>query len=485
MTKPIIVIGSGLAGLGLALELADTLPVIIMTKRSLHQSNSRLAQGGIAAALGKDDSFAKHYRDTIQAGAKHNIKSAVQLVVQSAPQRIAWLEQLGVQFSQDLTREGGHQTRRVVHVADHTGQAIMQVLWRAVQHHPNIQLLPYHQAVQLICTTTGTVAGVLVLDIRRQRCTRLFGQAVVLATGGSGQVYQHTTNPSGATGDGIALAYQVKAKLKDLEFIQFHPTALQLPGKPAALISEAVRGEGAYIVNHRQQRFINELAPRDTVSRAIVQQLTTGPVYLDLRHLGRQYICQRFPSITKQLKRYGINPATQLIPIAPAAHYQCGGVVTNQVGATTIPGLYAIGEVAATGLHGANRLASNSLLECIVYAHQASEHIMQRAKQQPTIKPKLIRQSLPMVISADTTSQHLRRQIQVTMWQQVGVIRQAAGLRQARDKLRQLVVQADQLCASGLNQQRLETAQLARVGYLIAAAAVRRQASLGCHYRLN
>ena len=392
-----VVIGSGIAGLTFAIKAAKHGRVAIVTKRKGVDSNTAWAQGGVACVTSSEDSFELHIRDTITAGAGLCDRDAVETVVREGPERVRELMELGLHFDErdvaghrelDLGREGGHSKRRVLHVHDLTGYEIETTLLRAAQQSPNIELLENHMAVDLITAAKLGFAredhclGVYVLDEVCGIVETIRTERLVLATGGCGKVYLYTTNPAIATGDGIAMAWRAGALIANMEFIQFHPTCLFHPQATTFLISEAVRGEGGILRNNKGEDFVKRthpqgsLAPRDIVARAIDAEMKrTGAqcVYLDITHQPREFLQERFPHIYETCLRYGIDMAKDPIPVVPAAHYQCGGVKTNMDGATSLPGLYAIGEVACTGLHGANRLASNSLLEGLVIAHRACE----------------------------------------------------------------------------------------------------------------
>lgn len=379
-----LVIGSGAAGLYAALCLPQTLRVCLITKDTLDRSASDWAQGGIAAAIAADDSVQLHIADTLKAGGGLCDPDAVRQLAEQASDCIAHLVDLGVAFDRDdgqlaLTLEAAHCRRRVLHAADTTGHAVISTLVHTVLSRPNITILEQAFVIDLWLDSTGHCLGVLSLYQGHLHWFR--AAATVLATGGGGQVFAQTTNPPASTGDGVAMAWRAGALLQDLEFIQFHPTALTLPAAPRFLISEAVRGEGAHLIDHSGYRFAfdyhpqGELAPRDIVSRAIFSHLQaqgneTGVVWLDLRPIPRDRLQHRFPNILKVCHRWGLDPLQQPIPVSPAAHYWMGGIWTDLTSATSCPGLYALGETASTGVHGANRLASNSLLECLVYGAQ-------------------------------------------------------------------------------------------------------------------
>ncbi|MCS7300305.1 MAG: L-aspartate oxidase, partial [Fimbriimonadales bacterium] len=397
MEYDFLVLGSGIAGLTFALNAAPHGSVAILTKKQRSESNTNYAQGGIAAAIGADDSWELHLQDTLIAGAGLCDRAAVEVLVKNGPRLIHWLIELGAQFDRTpdgniaLGKEGGHSRNRIIHAADHTGYEIERTLLIAARKTPHITILEHYQALDLIIEN-GACAGVQVLDTLTGDLFEIRAKATLLATGGCGQVYLHTSNPLIATGDGIAMAWRAGAVIANMEFIQFHPTTLYHTDAPSFLISEAVRGEGGILRRRDGYRFMPdydpraELAPRDIVARAIDAELkkTGDPcVYLDITHLDPEFIKHRFPTIYHTCLQYGVDITKEPIPVVPAAHYTCGGVWTDLNGRTTIPRLYACGEVAYTGVHGANRLASNSLLEALVFAERAAQHATTRLDEPP------------------------------------------------------------------------------------------------------
>lgn len=486
----IIVIGSGISGLNFALRAAEKKQhVAIITKKKVANSATNFAQGGIAAVLSELDNFKKHVDDTMIAGCFHNNRRAVQYMVKHGPKAIARLMHLGVPFAIQggelmLTREGGHTARRIAFVSDYTGQAIEEVLVSKIRENPFITLMEHTVAVDLLVKNKSCY-GIQILQNKKFK--NIYASATILATGGVGQLYAHTTNPAISTGDGLAMAARVGCSFKDLEFIQFHPTALNIKGKPPFLISEAVRGEGAYLRNANGERFMlkmhkmAELAPRDIVARAIFEQETVGHVYLDLRHKKREFLKTRFPQIYQKLSTYGLKMEKNLIPISPAAHYSCGGIKVNLKGETGIKNLYAFGEVAGTGVHGANRLASNSLLEALVF----SDRILKNAKHTnkktspnfTTTKFQILSPKNKQILA------RLKKNIQQTMWQNVGIVRSKKSLLQAIQSLKKMASSSKPLPKN--NDATIELRNMTKAAQLITKAAVMRKKSLGCHYRTN
>lgn len=446
----VLIIGGGAAGLYAALALPTRLQVGLVTKDTLSLSASDWAQGGIAAAIAPGDAPQFHVADTLKAGAGLCDRSAVEFLVEHAPEQVDALLKMGIVFDRvdhqlAFTLEAAHSHPRVLHAADTTGRALVTTLTNQVLQRPNIQVIPQTYTLDL-WLNQRRCQGVCLLH-QNQICW-VQARAVVLATGGGGQVFAQTTNPALSTGDGVAMAWRVGAQLRDLEFVQFHPTALTLPGAPRFLISEAVRGEGAHLIDVQGRRFTfdyhpaGELAPRDVVSRAIFTHLqTTGAsnnhVWLDLRPIPSEQIQRRFPKIVQVCQRWGIDVFQQPIPVAPAAHYWMGGITTHLDGQTTIPGLYAVGEVASTGVHGANRLASNSLLECLVFSAQLAHlQLPLRPTEMPagpqTNAPRKISQLSAEHWAEELASiQKLRQQLPELVWQSAGICREAASLQAA------------------------------------------------------
>lgn len=492
-SSDILIIGSGIAGLYCALQAATYANVIIITKKNIATSNSQYAQGGIAAVLDPLDNFERHIQDTLTAGGGINHLPAVKALVKEAPQHIEQLIKLGVAFNKkqgkfDLHREGGHSRRRIAHVNDSTGREVEQALIKSVKQHPRIQVYESHYAIELLANTQGALA----LNRKTNSLETFTAQYNVLATGGCGQVYAYTTNPAIATGDGFAIAQRAGAKLHDMEFMQFHPTSLNLKNKPHFLLTEALRGEGARLFNSAHQRFMKkynaqgELASRDVVSQAVYKELQSGPVYLDITHKSDTFIKKHFPYIYTELLKYNLHLDQQPIPITPTAHYMCGGVHTNLHGETSIPNLYAIGEVAHTGVHGANRLASNSILECLVFASRAALHMQGKIKNPRSIPRKKIITKLNYKINTKIQSPRLKtlkKSIQNLAWTYAGITRTHSGLKTGLTELASVHKELlDIRSAQGISVELLETLHICETAQTIMLAASKRKISLGCHY---
>jgi L-aspartate oxidase len=499
----VLVLGSGIAGLFLALRLAEKAQVVVATKKRDYESNTNYAQGGIAAVLGPGDRFALHVKDTLVAGAGLCHPDVVRAVVAEGPDRVRDLMELGVRFSRgarglSLGREGGHSARRIAHSADLTGRAIEQALLRAVLDHPRIRLLENHMAVDLIRERGGRrrVWGAEILDRSRGRTRDFLARAVVLATGGSGKVYLYTSNPDIATGDGVAMAYRAGAVVSNLEFVQFHPTCLYHPRARSFLITEAVRGEGARLLTVDGRRFmvgvhrLAELAPRDIVARAIDAEMKRrGEKYvlLDLRPIGAAKLRHHFPNILRRCRELGMDPIREPIPVVPAAHYQCGGVRTGLDGKTSLPRLFAIGEVAMTGLHGANRLASNSLLEAVVMAHHASgaiERLLADGETPPRRKSSAAHGHKPLREVARLA--HNWEAVRRLMWDLVGIVRTDERLATAEERLRVVREEIErEFRTYRLGADLVELRNLSLVAHLIVRSARWRKESRGLHYNLD
>jgi L-aspartate oxidase len=492
-----LVVGSGIAGLRAAVDLAEHGTVTILTKADPTESNTGYAQGGIAAAVGADDSPQEHFEDTMAAGDGLCDETAARVLVEEGVAYVRELVDWGARFDRDgtgqpaLAKEGAHRARRVLHAKDATGREIGRLLWSRVAEHGRVRVLTGARAVELI-VEHGRCVGVAYRD--RRSVAECHASAVLLATGGAGQVFSETTNPTIATGDGVALAWRAGARVADLEFVQFHPTALAVAGAPHFLLSEALRGEGASLVNHDGERFMTryeaagELASRDRVSRAIMQERarTDGPVYLSLEHLDPEWVHDRFPTISAACRSAGLDLAREPIPVGPAAHYVMGGVDTDVWGRTTIGGLFAAGEVACTGVHGANRLASNSLLEGLVFGARAASAMTESPRAGGMADVTVVRDPRDSNDSgngvADLPSED---EIRALMTRSVGLIRDAVSLAPAVERLRDWQRLLDRREAYCGDDAEARLASIATVGWLIAKAALRREESRGGHFRAD
>lgn len=486
-----IIIGSGIAGLYAALLAREHGSVCVVTKGSIDECNTKYAQGGIAAAVGADDDPALHLKDTIEAGAGLVNVDAARILVEEAADRIHDLVNFGVPFdSQDgevaLGREAAHTRNRILHAGGDSTGAHIEISLSSLARLSRITIKE-HVQVEEIAVEDGRARAVLALDARTNTSDRFETDAVILATGGCGQLYRVSTNPDVATGDGVALAFRAGAEVRDMEFIQFHPTALRLPGVPIFLISEAVRGEGGILRNKAGERFMPaydrraELAPRDVVARAIVSEMQrTGSdhVYLDISHVAPGRVTARFPQIYRYCLDHGVDITRDPIPVSPAAHYMMGGVRTNSWGETTIPGLYACGEVACTGVHGANRLASNSLLETVVFAKRIIERTTTGDGEAAVLQTDAC--SLP-ALSHEGTSAPERAVLQALMWDKAGIVRDGDGLREAG----RLLASWESALPAPNDRASFELANMVLVGRLITEAARIREESRGAHYRTD
>ena len=508
----VLIIGSGAAGLSLALRLAEFQSVIVLSKGSVSEGSTLYAQGGIAAVFDETDSIESHIEDTLIAGAGLCERDAVSFVASNAKLCVQWLIEQGVIFDTQiqpngdagyhLTREGGHSHRRILHAADATGKAVETTLVSQALAHPNIRVLERSNAVDLIVSHKiglpgpHRVMGAWLWNRNRERVETCRAGAVVLATGGASKVYQYTTNPDIASGDGIAMAWRAGCRVANLEFNQFHPTALFHPQARNFLLTEALRGEGAFLKRPDGSRFMpdfderGELAPRDIVARAIdheMKRLGVDCLYLDISHKPEAFVRQHFPMIYEKLLSLGIDLTKQPVPIVPAAHYTCGGVMVDEQGRTDVDGLYAIGEVSYTGLHGANRMASNSLLECLVYGWSAAEDIIKRASVTRDAAP-LPAWDESRVDNADerVVIQHNWHELRLLMWDYVGIVRTTRRLERALRRITMLQQEIDEYYAHfRVSNHLLELRNLVQVAELIVRCAMMRKESRGLHYTLD
>lgn len=503
---PVVIVGAGLAGLTAALALAEQMPVVVLAKRELEEGATSWAQGGIVGVLGSDDSVQAHVHDTTEAGAGLVDEHAARFISERSTAAVRWLVDRGVPFSPDsqgplglhLTREGGHGVRRIAHAADATGKAIHETLLAQARQHPRITLRERWMALDLITSRhlkrdePSRCYGIYTLDIDRQRVESLPARAVVLATGGAGKVYRYTTNPETATGDGVAMAWRAGCRVANMEFIQFHPTCLYHPLERSFLITEALRGEGGRLLLPDGTRFMPahdaraELAPRDIVARAIdfeMKKHGLDNVLLDATHLGEAFLKEHFPTIHARCLELGIDIAREPIPVVPAAHYTCGGVVTDLSGHADLPNLYAIGESAYTGLHGANRLASNSLLECVVLGHSCAEDIIAQAPTQPLLAVPEWDESQVENADEQVVIAHNWDELRLLMWNYVGIVRTTKRLERALHRIELLRSEIDDYYANfRVSRDLLELRNLVDCAELIVRSALSRRESRGLHF---
>lgn len=510
-TFDVLVIGSGAAGLGLALSLPSHLQIAILSKLDASEGSTYYAQGGISAVLNANDSLESHTNDTIKTGAGLCHDDIVSLVVSHGKECIEWLIKNNVSFSHTkgssdnsglhLTKEGGHSHRRVVHASDSTGREVHTTLNNAVKSRANIQVFEHHNAIDLITsfdtnTNRKRVTGCYVLENEHNKIITMQAHSVVLASGGANKVYLYTSNPDVSTGDGIAMAWRAGCRVANMEFMQFHPTCLFHPHAKSFLISEAVRGEGGHLLLPDGTRFMPnfdkqaELAPRDIVARAIdheMKRLGVDSVFLDISHRSPDFIKSHFPMLYQRSLEYGFDMTKEPLPVVPAAHYTCGGVMTDANGCTDINGLYAIGETAFTGLHGANRMASNSILECLVFAKLASEHIVKNINKKQAFPP-LSLWDASRVISSDEAVivSHNWAELRQFMWDYVGIVRSTKRLQRAKNRINLLKYEINEYYSSfHVTNDLLELRNLATVAELIIDSALSRKESRGLHYTLD
>ena len=506
----VLILGSGAAGLTLALRLPQDCRIALVSKGPLAEGSTLYAQGGISAVLDKADSIQSHIEDTLSAGAGLSDPTAVRFVVEQGPECIRWLIDQGVKFTRDdegrdrgayhLTREGGHSHRRVVHAADATGRAIETTLEQLVRKRKNVTVLEQHIAVDLITSAKlglpeARCLGAYLLDRKKQKVRTVAARHVVLATGGANKAYLYTSNPDGSTGDGIAMAWRAGCRMGNLEFMQFHPTCLYHPHAKSFLISEAVRGEGGKLLLPDGTPFMKkfdkraELAPRDIVARAIdheMKRLGSDHVLLDISHRPAKFIREHFPTIHARCLEYGYDMTKGPVPVVPAAHYTCGGVLTDLKGRTDLPGLYAIGETAFTGLHGANRMASNSLLECIVFGFAAAHDIVRQETMKPPRRLPDWDESRVTDSDEEVVVSHNWSELRHFMWDYVGIVRTDKRLKRAMSRVELLQHEIEEYYGNfRINGDLVELRNLAQVARLIIQSAQLRKESRGLHYTLD
>lgn len=493
----VVIVGSGIAGLYTALNIKDKISVLVVTKGDITESNSYNAQGGIAAAIGEDDSPDIHYQDTIKAGDGLCNPEAVRILVDNAPFIVEDLIRLGVEFDKnengelDLGREGAHSRRRVLHSkGDSTGKAIMDVLIR----HIVSRQIPYRDKVMVteLIVEDNVCKGVVVWDRVRGEIYPIYSKATILATGGLGQLYPFTTNPSVACGDGIILAYNAGAEVCDMEFIQFHPTVLKHPSAPPLLITESIRGEGGILRNIKGERFVpkyhsmGELAPRDIVSRIITEEMErtdSDHVYLDITHLSKDFILSHFPMIYRECLKYGIDITRDYIPVAPGAHYTMGGIVTNLKGETGIKGLYACGECAGTGIHGANRMASNSLLEGLVFGKIIAQEVSSYVSSNGDISVLERVDVVEKKVLEKGNLENYRSKLQTLMWNYCGIKREEGGLKRLLEEIEIISEEIRDIPIA--NFRDLETKNMVGLAKIIGESSLERRESRGAHFRVD
>ena len=507
----VLIIGSGAAGLTLALSLPETMKIAVLSKSELNEGSTFYAQGGISAVLDEADSLESHIQDTIDAGAGLCHEDTVRYVVENGPAAIKWLDEIGVPFTREesadgksqfhLTREGGHTHRRVAHAADASGKAIETTLLSTAQQKSNIDLLEYHIAIDFITTRRlghkeNRCLGAYVLDRKKKKVKTFRARYTVIASGGCSKVYLYTSNPDGSSGDGIAMAWRAGCRVANMEFMQFHPTCLYHPHAKSSLITEAVRGEGGKLRLPDGTRFMPsydpraELAPRDIVARAIDNEMKKrgiDSVFLDISHKPKDFILEHFPNVYENCMRFGYDMAKEPVPVVPAAHYTCGGILTDLQGHTDVNDLYCIGEAAFTGLHGANRMASNSLLECIVFGQAVSKDIINHQDKHDTSivipdwdESRVTDSDERVVIT------HNWDEVRRFMWDYVGIVRTTKRLQRARSRLKLLLAEIDEYYSNfRVTADLIELRNLSIVADLIIESALRRNESRGLHYTLD
>ncbi len=521
----VLIIGSGAAGLTLALSLPDHLKIAILSKDVLTDGSTFYAQGGISAVLDESDSFESHIADTIDSGAGLCNEEVVRHVVEKGPEAIDWLIKAGVPFTREdnsstdnniegaaglhLTREGGHSNRRVAHAADASGRAIETTLITKVKAMENIELFEYHIAIDLITTRKlqpnkqqriqrdNRCVGAYVLNTKTDKITTFQSKFTVLATGGASKVYLYTSNPDGASGDGIAMGWRAGCRVANMEFMQFHPTCLYHPHAKSNLITEAVRGEGGRLLLPNGTRFMEkfdprgELAPRDIVARSIdheMKRLGIDSVFLDISHKSESFLLDHFPNVYAMCRKFGYDMSKEPVPVVPAAHYTCGGLMVDDAGQTDLNGLYAIGETTFTGLHGANRMASNSLLECVVYGQSSSKDIAKRFDSISDSEYDIPDWDASRVTDSDerVVINHNWDEVRRFMWDYVGIVRTSKRLQRARNRIEMLLTEIDEYYSNfRITGDLIELRNLAEVARLIIRSAQKRQESRGLHYTLD
>ena len=512
----ILIIGSGAAGLTLALSLPDHMKIAILSKDVLTEGSTFYAQGGISAVLDKADSFESHIEDTLDSGAGLCIEDVVRNVVEKGPEAIDWLIKAGVPFTREdndiegvaglhLTREGGHSNRRVAHAADASGRAIETTLISKVKQQKNIDLFEHHIAIDLITTRklqqrNNRCVGAYVLNTKNEKISTFQSKVTVLATGGASKVYLYTSNPDGASGDGIAMGWRAGCRVANMEFMQFHPTCLYHPHAKSNLITEAVRGEGGRLMLPDGTYFMEkfdprgDLAPRDIVARSIdheMKRLGIDSVFLDITHKSKEFIMEHFPNVYAMCRKFGYDMSKEPVPVVPAAHYTCGGLMVDESGHTDIDKLYAIGETTFTGLHGANRMASNSLLECVVYGQAASKDIVKNfdsisAAEQESLSIPDWDESRVTDSDERVVINHNWDEVRRFMWDYVGIVRTSKRLQRARNRIEMLLTEIDEYYSNfRITGDLIELRNLAEVARLIIRSAQERKESRGLHYTLD